>query len=88
MLTSMLYATQTAGMKPASVSWFSTSEVYGSNRETVSSAKSKPDIDTNYSRSLYAQCKLAGETAFSDMLRRGYVKKLRIFRPFNVFGPH
>lgn len=82
----MVEAVQTAGSRLASVSWFSTSETYGSSIKPIKPSKTKPDIDWKQARSLYAQCKLAGETAFIELHKRGCVNKLRIFKPFNVFG--
>lgn len=87
MLANMVEATEVAGRSLGSVSWFSTSETYGSSWRKIENGKTAFKLDYSNPRSLYSQCKLAGETAFTSLLECGCLEKLRIFRPFNVFGP-
>lgn len=86
MLANMVESVEVAGRCLGSVSWFSTSETYGSSWKNIESGKTSFKLDYSNPRSLYSQCKLAGETAFTSLLDCGYIEKLRIFRPFNVFG--
>lgn len=86
-LANMVEAVGVAGRCVGSVSWFSTSETYGSSWKRIQNWRSAFKLDYSNPRSLYSQCKLAGETAFSSLLECGSLEKLRIFRPFNVFGP-
>lgn len=68
------------------ISFYSTSEVYGNVDPSNVPKRLMPTIDPLYSRSLYAQEKLATETVLHYLREIGKIKSLRVFRPFNVSG--
>ena len=68
------------------ISFYSTSEVYGNIDPANVPKKLVTTIDPLYSRSLYAQEKLATETVLHYLREIGKIKSLRVFRPFNVSG--
>lgn len=70
------------------VTFYSTSEVYGSLKSEDDFLGDHPDVkfDVNCVRSLYAQTKLLGETLFRSLQKTGAVSRLKVLHPFNVTG--
>ena len=81
MLTNIVNSIKYAKRNDLNVSWYSTSEVFGSFTDYANFT-----VTTQSCRSAYSQIKILGETFFKSMKMQGAVKNVHIVRPFNPSG--
>lgn len=83
MLNTFINVLRSYQRKTLSVTWFSTSEIYGS-----SNTFSNVQFTNSNARSLYSQIKYFGETALIELKKLNYIKNYHIIRPFNPSGKY
>lgn len=65
------------------VTWYSTSEIYGSSK-----ACDNLYVSTNDIRNSYSQIKILGETYIKQLYKQGVISNYHIIRPFNPSGKY